>query len=77
MLNEALADSVFFESRRLGLNELKSTVNYILEKPELRKPDSVILKISYEADHFFTYAGFRYLSIVVNSNKNSFQELQI
>ena len=46
LLNDAIADSVFFESRRLGLNELKSTVNNILEKPELRKPDSIILKIS-------------------------------
>lgn len=76
LLNEAIADSVFFESRRLGLNELKSTVNYILEKPELRKPDSVIMEISSEADHFVRYEGFRYLSNVVNNNKNSIQELQ-
>jgi hypothetical protein len=76
LLNEALADSVFFESRRVGLNDLKSTVNYVLEKPELRKPDSVILEISSKADNFFTYLGFRYLSNVVNSKKNSIQELQ-
>ena len=76
LLNDALADSVFLESRRVGLNELKSTTNYILEKPELRKPDSVILKISNEANNFFTYSGFRYLSNVVSNRKNSIQELQ-
>ena len=76
LLNDALADSIFYESRRAVLNELKSTVNYILEKPELRKPDSVIIEIVNKGDAFFTYTGGRYLSNVVSNRKNSIQELQ-
>ena len=76
LLNNALADSIFFQSRHEGLNELKSTAQYILEKPELRNTDSVILKIVDEADGFFTYKGFRYLSNVVSNGNYSTQELQ-
>ena len=76
LLNDALADSVFYESRRTGLDELKNTVKYIFEKPELRKPDSVIIEIVNKGDDFFTYTGFRYLSNVVSNRKNSIQDLQ-
>jgi len=76
LLNDAVADSIFFESRHVGLGELKSVIHYILEKPELRKPDSVIFKIANASDGFFTYKGFRYLSNVVSNGKNSLQELQ-
>ena len=76
LLNDAIADSAFYDSRRAGLNELKATVNYILEKPELRKPDSIITELVNEGDHFLTYIGFRYLSNVVSNRKNSIQELQ-
>jgi len=76
LLNDALADSIFYQSRHEGLNELKSTTQYILEKPELRNTDSVILKIVDEADNFFTYVGFRFLSNVVNNGNYNIQELQ-
>jgi len=76
LLNDAVADSIFFESRHVGLVELKSAIHYILEKPELRKPDSVIFKIANASDGFFIYRGFRYLSHVVSNGKNSMQELQ-
>ena len=76
LLNDALADSVFYESRLTGLNRLKSTVNYILKKPELRKPDSVILEVVDKGDNFFYHTGFRYLSNVVYNSKNSLQILQ-
>ncbi|MDT0622672.1 DUF6090 family protein [Croceitalea vernalis] len=76
LLNDAIADSIFYESRHVGLNELKATVNYILEKPELRKPDSTITELVNEGDQFMTIIGFRYLSNVVSNRKNSIQELQ-
>jgi len=76
LLNDALADSVFFQSRRVGLEEFKSTAHYILEKPELRKPDSTILLIVDEVKGFFKYSGLRYLSNVVSNGKNNIQEYQ-
>jgi len=76
LLNDALADSVFFQSRRVGLEEFKSTAHYILENPELRKPDSTILLIVSEVKGFFKYSGLRYLSNVVNNGKNNIQEYQ-
>ncbi|WP_317174302.1 DUF6090 family protein [Aegicerativicinus sediminis] len=76
LLNDALADSIFFQSRLVGLNQLKTAARYILEKPELRKPDSIILEIANEANGFFTYRGFRYLSTVVSNGKSYMQELQ-
>ena len=76
LLNDALADSIFFQSRRVGLDEFKSTAHYILEQPELRKPDSTILIIAENANGFFIHTGLRYLSIVVNNGKNNIQEYQ-
>ena len=76
LLNDALADSIFYQSRQEGLKEIKSTTQYILEKPESRKTDSVILRIVDRAGNFFTYSGFRFLSNVVNNGKYNIQELQ-
>jgi len=76
LLNDALADSVFFQSRRVGLEGMKSTADYILEKPESREPDSTILLIAEEADGFFKYSALRYLSNVINPGKNNSQEFQ-
>jgi len=76
LLNDALADSVFFQSRRVRLEEFKSTAHYILEKPELRTPDSTILAIVAEVKGIFEYSGLRYLSHVVNNGKNNIQEYQ-
>ena len=75
LLNDAVADSIFFGSRQVALKDLKSTAHYILEKPELRQTDSEILLVAKKAN-FFKYNGLRYLSIVVNNNKNNIQELQ-
>jgi hypothetical protein len=75
LLKDTEADSVFFQSRLVGLRAVKATVNYILEKQELRVADSTISNIA-ESGQFLQFSGLRYLSNVVTNNENAVQDIK-
>jgi hypothetical protein len=75
LLEDALADSLFFKSRSDYLIENKKNVQYIYEKPELRVADSIILS-NVEGSNLIFTLGLRYLSNVVTNNEKAIQDIQ-